>query len=58
MLVFNIKQVDLEYILRRMKNLASQALASLYVVRQYIASSTGKQPLEWLKHATLIQTKN
>ena len=28
--------------------LPSQALASLYVVRQYIASSIGKQPLEWL----------
>ena len=28
--------------------LTSQALASLYVVRQYIASSMGKKPLEWL----------
>ena len=28
--------------------LTRQALASLYVVRQYITSSIGKQPLEWL----------
>ena len=30
--------------------LTSQQVASLYVVRQYIANSIGKQPLEWLSN--------